>query len=53
VIKAIVDDRKLSPGDTFELFFDETQLEPIQRPLASFGLSGTVQLTLVAAGSGV
>jgi len=53
LIAAVVADRKLSPGDTFELFYGETQLTPVQRPLVSFGLSGTVKLTLVAAGSGV
>lgn len=53
VIKKIVEDRKLSAGDTFELFYGEVQLIPVQRPLVSFGLSGTVKLTLVAAGSGV
>ncbi|MCK1325407.1 hypothetical protein IVA94_31990 [Bradyrhizobium sp. 156] len=53
VIKTVVEDRKLSAGDAFELFSGEAQLTPIQRPLVSFGLSGTVKLTLVAAGSGV
>jgi len=53
VIKTVVADRKLSVGDTFELFSGETQLTPVQRPLVSFGFSGTVKLTLVAAGSGV
>jgi hypothetical protein len=53
VIKTVVDDRKLSAGDTFELFYGDTQLTPVQRPLVSFGLSATVKLTLVAAGSGV
>ena len=53
VIAAIVADRQLADGDAFELFFGETQLEPVQRPLVSFGLKGSVKLTLVATGSGV
>lgn len=53
VIAAIVADRQLADGDSFELFFGETQLEPVQRPLVSFGLKGSVKLTLVATGSGV
>lgn len=53
VIAAIVADRQLADGDAFELFYGETQLEPTQRPLVSFGLKGSVKLTLVATGSGV
>ena len=53
VIAAIVKDRKLAAGDAFELFYGEIPLVPVQRPLVSFGLSGTVKLTLVATGSGV
>jgi hypothetical protein len=53
VIAAIIKDRHLAAGDSFELFYGETQLQPVQRTLVSFGLSGTVKLTLVATGSGV
>lgn len=53
VIAAIIADRDLAAGDQFELFKDETALEPVERPLVSFGLTGTVKLTLVATGSGV
>jgi hypothetical protein len=53
VIKAIVKDRQLAEGDAFELFFGETPLQPVQRPLASFRLPHKVKLTLVATGSGV
>lgn len=53
VIAAIVKDRQLAAGDAFELFYGETVLQPVQRPLVSFGLTGTVKLTLVATGSGV
>jgi hypothetical protein len=53
VIAAIVRDRQLAAGDSFELFYGETALTPVQRTLVSFGLTGTVKLTLVATGSGV
>lgn len=53
VIQAVVRDRDLAEGDAFELFFGETQLQPVQRTLVSFGLEGEVTLSLVATGSGV
>ena len=53
VIAAIIADRQLAAGDAFELHFGDTILQPVQRPLVSFGLTGTVKLTLVATGSGV
>ena len=53
VIAAIIRDRQLAEGDAFELYYGETHLQPVQRPLVSFGLTGTVKLTLVATGSGV
>lgn len=53
VIAAIIRDRQLAEGDAFELHYGETILQPVQRPLVSFGLSGTVKLSLVATGSGV
>ena len=53
VITAAVDSLGLERGDTLELVHDGQPLEPIERTLVSFGLSGTVQLELVATGSGV
>jgi hypothetical protein len=53
VIAAIIADRHLAAGDSFELHYGDTVLQPVQRPLVSFGLTGTVKLTLVATGSGV
>lgn len=53
VIAAIIKDRELAQGDAFELRHGDTVLQPVQRPLVSFGLAGTVKLTLVATGSGV
>jgi hypothetical protein len=53
VITAAVDSLGLDRGDTLELFYNGEPLKPIQRTLVSFGLSGTVQLELVATGDGV
>ncbi|MBB4305693.1 hypothetical protein GGD81_004775 [Rhodobium orientis] len=53
VIVTIVEDRDLEDGDSFQLFFGEIVLEPVERPLVSFGLPANVLLTLVATGSGV
>ena len=53
VLAAIIADRHLAAGDSFELHYGDTILQPVQRPLVSFGLTGTVKLTLVATGSGV
>jgi hypothetical protein len=53
VLAAIIADRNLAAGDSFELHYGDTILQPVQRPLVSFGLTGTVKLTLVATGSGV
>jgi hypothetical protein len=53
VIAAIIKDRELAQGDAFELRYGDIVLQPVQRPLVSFGLAGTVKLTLVATGSGV
>ena len=53
VIAAAVDSLGLDRGDTLELVHDGQPLTPIQRTLVSFGLAGTVQLELVATGSGV
>lgn len=53
VIRVIVADRDLAEGDAFQLYYGEVLLEPIQRPLVSFGLPNKVRLSLVATGSGV
>jgi hypothetical protein len=53
VIKVIVDKKELDRKDTFELFHGETQLQPTNRTLESFGLKRKAKLELVATGSGV
>lgn len=53
VIAKVVDEKKLDPKDTFELFHGETQLQPTSRTLESFGLKHKAKLELVAQGSGV
>jgi len=53
VIAAAVEDRQLADGDSFDLVHEGEVLQPVERPLVSFGLSGHVQLELVATGSGV
>ncbi len=53
VIAAVVEDQHLAEGDSFDLVHDGEVLQPVERPLVSFGLCGTVILELVATGSGV
>jgi hypothetical protein len=53
VIAAAVDSLGLDRGDTLELVYNGQPLAPVNRPLVSFGLAGTVQLALVATGDGV
>ena len=53
VIAAVVEDQQLTEGDSFELVHNGEVLQPVQRPLVSFGLTGMVLLELVATGSGV
>ena len=54
VIKEVVKDRDLAEEDAFELYSGDVHLEPVNRPLVSFGLKeGKYKLTLVATGSGV
>lgn len=53
VIAAVVGAQGLDASDALELVYNGTVLQPVQRPLVSFGLEGTVQLELVATGSGV
>lgn len=53
VIQAVVEEKGLNRSDGIELIHNGTTLEPIERPLVSFGLEGTVSLELVAQGSGV
>lgn len=54
VIKKVVKDRDLAEEDAFELYYGDVHLEPVNRPLVSFGIKkGKYKLTLVATGSGV
>lgn len=53
VIAATISAMDLDGSDTFDLVKDGEVLQPVDRPLVSFGLSGTVKLELVATGSGV
>jgi hypothetical protein len=53
VIAAVVQRMGLSGADRYELHYGDIVLQPIERPLVSFHLEGTVQLTLTATGSGV
>lgn len=53
VIAAVVAAKGLDGGEALELVYNGQVLQPVQRPLVSFGLAGTVQLELVATGSGV
>lgn len=53
VIDTVVEDQELADGDSFELVHNGEVLQPVERPLVSFGLTGTVMLELVATGSGV
>ncbi len=53
VIAAVVAAKGLDGAEGLELVYNGQPLQPVQRPLVSFGLHGTVQLELVATGSGV
>jgi hypothetical protein len=53
VIAAAVTSLGLDSTESLELVHDGQVLQPVERTLVSFGLSGTVQLDLVATGSGV
>jgi hypothetical protein len=53
VIEVVVREKHLQSGDAFELIYNGNSLQPVQRPLVSFGLDGVVKLELVATGSGV
>lgn len=53
VISTVIQQQGLSSGDSFELVFNGAVLTPDERPLVSFGLSGSAELELVATGSGV
>jgi len=53
VIIAVLSEMGLDGGDTFDLVYKGQVLQPIQRPLVSFGIEGSVKLELVATGSGV
>jgi len=53
VIKTAIEKMTLDGGDKFDLVYNGAVLQPVERPLVSFGLEGTVKLELVATGSGV
>lgn len=53
VITAAVSELGLDRGDALELVYNGQPLKPVNRTLVSFGLSGTVELELVATGDGV
>lgn len=53
VISTAIKEEGLDGGDTFDLVHNGEVLQPTERPLVSFGLKDTVQLELVATGSGV
>jgi len=53
VVAAAVQSLGLDGGETLELVQDGEVLKPVERTLVSFGFAGTVQLELVATGSGV
>jgi hypothetical protein len=53
VIEAVVEAKGLDNGESLELVYNGEVLTPVTRPLVSFGLAGTVELELVASGSGV
>ncbi len=53
VIAAAVEAKGIDSGESLELVHNGEVLQPVQRPLVSFGLTGTVTLELVATGSGV
>ena len=53
VIQAVVAALGIDGGEALELVHNGEVLQPVERPLVSFGLSGTVKLDLVATGSGV
>ncbi len=53
VIRTAIEKMKLDGGDKFDLVYNQKVLQPIERPLVSFGIEGTVKLELVATGSGV
>lgn len=53
VIAAAVTSLGLDTTESLELVHNGQVLQPVERTLVSFGLSGKVQLDLVATGSGV
>lgn len=53
VIAVVIKKMQLDGGDAFDLVYNGKVLQPVERPLVSFGLSGKVRLELVATGSGV
>ncbi len=53
VIEAVIAAVGLAPDERFDLVHNGTVLQPVERPIVSFGLADGDQLELVATGSGV
>ena len=53
VIKTAIHRMKLDPHEHFDLVHNGQVLEPVERPLVSFGLKDGDKVELVATGSGV
>ena len=53
VIEQVASNKGLNRADLLELVYKGEVLQPIKNTLTDFGLSGVVQLELVATGKGV
>ena len=53
VITAVIKALGLDGGDKLELVYNGEVLQPVERPLVSFGVCGSAKMELVATGSGV
>ncbi len=53
VIQVAIERMGLDPNEQFDLVHDGQVLQPVERPLVSFGLEDGDQVELVATGSGV
>lgn len=53
VIQVAIARMGLDPNERFDLVHDGQVLQPVERPLVSFGLEDGDQVELVATGSGV
>ncbi len=53
VIEVVITEKQLDRKDGYELVYGDQVLQPVERPLVSFGLPHIAKLTLVAQGTGV